>query len=146
MMLGQIEHVAEIEEDDQMKTCDPSRDPPVLATLYRPANEYPWIVTCAGAFAYGSIGGSDLAGGPEVTCDTIYSPAARISRRMVTLGHIMLHEYMHWDKVPSPVTSPVWNFDHIEDVVYGPYEARRITYEQARRNSDTYAWLTTEVF
>ena len=64
----------------------------------------------------------------------------------MTLGHIILREYMHWDKVPSPVTSPIWNFGHIEDVVYGPYDARRITHEQARRNSDTYAWLATEVF
>lgn len=146
MMLGQIEHIAEIMDGDGMTTCDPKRNPPTLAALYRHADDYPSIVTCGGAFVFGSIGGSDLAGGPEVTCDTIYTPQARISRRMVTLGQVMLHEYMHWDKIPEPVTGPLWNIDHIKDITYGPYEVRLINYDAARRNSDTCAWLASEVF
>lgn len=141
--MGDIVAVADYpnpDADDEKPACDTPKD---LAELYKYDTDNPELIICPKSFTFGAIGKKSWPGAPGVNCDTIYP---RISRKMETLGHNVLHEYMHWDKLMSPVIKGPFGVDGTEDIDYGCYELRRITKSEAQRNADSYAWLATETF
>jgi hypothetical protein len=113
----------------------------------------PELIICPKAFDKGTLGDNPWANVPKVKCDSCYP---RISYKMETLGHTLLHEYTHWQTLMAPV---VWPF-HIRAAVdmdnsgnrekgYGPWETTELRKEDkdsARKNADNYAWLATEVY
>jgi hypothetical protein len=75
---------------------------------------------------------------------------------METLGHVLLHEYTHWETLMSPVVRTPFNILAATDVkgkdkkvAYSPFNVRKLREEDkdlARRNADSYAWLATEAY
>ena len=65
---------------------------------------------------------------------------------MVVFGTVVLHEYIHWDKLVSPVIEGPFGIDSINDEAYGFWNVRRLWQADARENADSYALLATEIF
>lgn len=129
--------------------CDPNDPTEAELRLFKTNN--PKLVLCNEAFAYGVIGTKAYTGAPGVTCNTIYP---RVSWRMETFGHNLLHEYTHWDKLLVDIFEGPFGIKGIEDVdpentVAGPYgcwAVRQLDRPQSQRNADSYAWLASEVW
>lgn len=139
-----VEFVADYpRKGDGRLTC-----PTDLAELRDYDTDKPKVILCPDVFHYGSIKGRNWPGDswpgvPPVSCDTVYP---RVSYKMLTLGHILLHEYTHWDSLISSATQTPFGINSIEDIRYGPYKVRYISEPEALENADSYAWLATEMF
>jgi hypothetical protein len=136
--------------EDEGWTCDGSTQ----AELREFKPDSPKLIVCPKAFGMGTIGNNKWANVPKVTCQSCYP---RISLKMETLGHILLHEYTHWETLMSPVMQPFQvpaaidlNDRGHRRRGYGPWEVRQLRNdpnpELMRRNADTYAWLATEIY
>lgn len=103
------------------------------------------LILCPRLFEVGVIGKKSWPGAQGITCNTLYP---RISWKMETFGHMLLHENTHWNKFLSPIMKGPFGFDGTEDVPFGsgPYNVRRLSRNNARINGDSYAWLATEVW
>ena len=82
-----------------------------------------------------------------MTCDTCYP---RISRQMWNIGTVLLHEYIYWNKLVSPVTKPAFKAKTVTDRATGCLKPRlengSIKADKARTNADSYAWLANEIW
>lgn len=129
--------------------CTPDDDtPPDEAEMREFKTDHPKIILCEPIFTYGVIGRQGYPNAPGVTCDNIYP---RISHRMETFGHNLLHEYTHWDKLLVDIVQGPFDIPGIEDVeadngAYGCWAVRQLDRPQSQRNADSYAWLATKVF
>lgn len=142
-LLGDIKFVADFfkeDEDDPGLTCDDDSQ----SELRDYETNNPRLIVCPNTFERGAIGRS-WPGAPGVICNTCYP---RISYRMETLGHALLHEYTHWNKLMSPVTQVPFLIRAATDQIngYGPWKVRQLSGRVARKNADSYAWLATEVW
>lgn len=99
------------------------------------------LILCPNLFGYGTIEGGkgkEWPGAKERKCSNI---GDRVSRYMLTLGSMMLHEYMHaTELVQPPLKQPV--VDH----VYSFYKARHIKDKKlAKSNADSYSLFAAEL-
>ena len=102
----------------------------------------PKLVVCPLGLKLGAIG-KGWDGAPAVTCDTWFP---RISRKMNTIGFVLLHEYTHWETLMSPVMLPAFQKKATLDEAIGPWKVRQLTRHQATWNADSYAWLAQEIW
>jgi hypothetical protein len=97
------------------------------------------LILCPNLFDYGTIeGGKVWPHAKKRKCSNI---GDRVSRYMLTLGSVMLHEYTHASElVQPPLEGPV--IDH----VYSFYKSRNLKdKELAKSNADNYASFAIEL-
>lgn len=102
----------------------------------------PKLVVCPLGLKLGATG-KGWEGAPAVTCETWFP---RISRKMNTIGFVLLHEYTHWETLMSPVMLPAFQEKATLDEAIGPWKVRQLTRHQATWNADSYAWLAQEIW
>lgn len=113
------------------------------ASLRQHDPDHPKLIFCEpDVFKFGAIA-QDYPGAHKVVCQTCYP---RVSKRMEVFGTVVLHEYIHWEKLASPVLKGPFGLEFPDDVVCGCWDVRQLSKEDARDNADSYAWLATEVF
>lgn len=105
------------------------------AELREFTTEKPELVVCPLGLKMGSLG--------NVTCETWFP---RISRKMDSIGFVLLHEYTHWETLMSPVMLPAFQEKAAIDEAMGPWKVRQLTRHQATWNADSYAWFAQEVW
>jgi hypothetical protein len=86
------------------------------AELRDSETDNPKLVVCPLALKMGAIG-KGWSDAPAVTCGNLYP---RISRKMDTIGFVLLHEYTHWETLMSPVMLPAFNEKAALDEALGP--------------------------
>ena len=143
-LLADITVVKDSKQKDGQLSCN---SPKIDAELLETDTDKPKLVVCPKAFTRGAFSGKGYPGAPVVTCDRCYP---RISKKMDTIGTILLHEYTHWDKLMSPALRPGFSAVSTSDYCYGPFRTRLeneiIAPELAIWNGDSYAWLANEIW
>jgi hypothetical protein len=107
---------------------------------FRDANKLnPSLIVCPRAFKHGSFDGPVWPGVADVNCDSI---GPRVSWRMMTLGHICVHQYTFFQAMEGEVLKALGGTTF--DLVGGPIKVLDIDRYKARLNADSYAWFVTE--
>jgi hypothetical protein len=102
----------------------------------------PKLIVCKEGFELGAIN-HNFPGVEGVTCGVIWP---RISRMMQTSGSVLLHQYLYWGELVSPVLWEAFGEKHVRDVDIGCWEVRKIDKKLAMVNADSYVWLALELF
>jgi hypothetical protein len=68
----------------------------------------------------------------------------RVSRKMRTLGSILLHDFTHAGLLVMPPLA--YDVEGLQDHVYGAHSCQGLDKKLALYNADSYAWLAMEIF
>lgn len=126
------------DDDDGQMSCIENTQ----AELRDYTTERPKLVVCPLGLKMGALG-KGWQGIPAVTCETWHP---RISRKMDSIGFVLLHEYTHWETLMSPVMLPAFQEKATIDEAIGARKVRQLTRHQATWNADSYAWFAQEVW
>lgn len=110
--------------------------PFIRPNTHRPSE----IILCRHFFNYGTIEGGPNREWPGTTPATYDDIGNRVSGRMETLGHHLLHEYTHVTEIVDPVLRV-----RTEDHAYDFLESRNLDKALATNNADSYACFATEL-
>jgi hypothetical protein len=111
--------------------CDDGR---TYASLRDASEPYPSLIVCPRALKHGSFDGPVWPGVADVNCDSI---GPRVSWRMMTLGHIFVHQYTFFKAMEGEVLKPLGGTTF--DLADGPRKVLDIDRYKARVNADSYA-------
>jgi hypothetical protein len=115
-------------------------NPNTYAGLTKPTEKNPYLVICPKGFKHGSFDGPIWPDVAKVNCGTI---GGRVSWKMITLGHIFVHQYLFFQAMEGETLQPVGG--KIVDLAEGPIEVLAVDKNRARVNADSYAWFVTEL-
>jgi hypothetical protein len=136
-LIKQIKIVPDYPNGVMMDTaCD---DGSTYAALRDASEPSPSLIVCPRAFKHGSFDGPVWPGVADVNCDSI---GPRVSWRMMTMGHIFVHQYTFFQAMEGEVLKALGGTTF--DLADGPIKVLDIDRYKARLNADSYAWFVTE--
>ena len=107
------------------------------------------LILCPSFWRYGTFEGGVHREWPNVVTRKCSNIAYRVSRRMETLGEVLLHEYTHIDEiVQPPLPRPAAVDPMVKDFADNFHDSRELALTdpgKAKYNADSYAKFATEL-